>query len=139
MRAEPGTTTVEPPPQDRADRFDALLVFGVLLADVFLLAIIEMMFVNQRIGGVPVPVSSVVALVSTPWLVKRAGDLPIGAPAAIFVLLTWAGTTLLLGFTGPGGDVLLPNDWTSQLLLAAGLVPGALTLGRVLRARRMLY
>ncbi len=139
MRADPGTTTVEPPPYDRADRFDALLVFGVLLIDVLLLAVVEMMFVNQRIGGIPAPISSLVALVSTPWLVKRAGDLPIGVPAAISVLAAWTGTMLLLGFTGPGGDVLLPDTWPSQLLLAAGLVPGALTLGMVLRARRSLY
>jgi hypothetical protein len=130
---------VEPPPYDRADRFDALLVFGVLMIDVLLLALVEMMFVNERIAGMPAPVSSLVALVSTPWLVKRAGDLPIGVPAAISIMVAWTATMLLLGFTGPGGDVLMPDSWPSTVLLAAGLVPGALTLGRVLRARRSLY
>lgn len=135
----PVTTTAEPPPFDRADRLDALLVLGVLLIDVVLLAVIEMMFVTLRIGGVPAPVSALLALVSTPWLVRRAGDLPFGGPAAIAVLVAWMVCMTVLGFTGPGGDVLLPDTWPSQLLLGAGLIPGALVLGLVLRERRSLY
>jgi hypothetical protein len=42
----------------------------------------------------------------------------------------------VLGFSGPGGDVLLPDSWPSNLLLGAGLIPGALVLGWVIRVRR---
>jgi hypothetical protein len=130
---------VEPPPYDKADRIDTLLVLGVMLIDIVLLAIVEMMFVTLRIGGVPVPISSILALISTPWLVRRTADLPTGTLGGVSVFLAWVGTTVVLGFTGPGGDVLLPEGWTSQLLLAAGALPGALALGRAIRARRDAY
>ncbi|MGI8817212.1 MAG: hypothetical protein ACR2G2_18545 [Pseudonocardia sp.] len=130
------TTTVEPRRTGPADRLDTLLVLGVMLADVALLALLELMFVTLRVGGGPVPVSSLVALVSTPWLVRRTGDLPTGTLGAVLVLAIWAVVVSVLGFAGPGGDVLLPDDWPSVLLVAAGLFPGALALGRVIRTRR---
>jgi hypothetical protein len=134
----PVKTTVDPPLLDSADRLDAVVVLGVLLIDVLLLALVEMMFVTLRIGSVPCPVSSLIALVSTPWLVRRTGDLPFGAPAAAVVLALWMGVMTLLGFSGPGGDVLLPDTWPSWLLLVAGSIPGALALGRIIRARHVL-
>jgi len=33
---------------------------------------------------------------------------------------------------GPGGDVLLPADWRSLVLLSGGMFPGAVALGRSL-------
>jgi len=33
---------------------------------------------------------------------------------------------------GPGGDVLLPADWRSLVLLSGGMFPGAVALGRAL-------
>jgi len=39
---------------------------------------------------------------------------------------------LVLGVAGPGGDVLLPADWRSLVLLSGGMFPGAVALGRSL-------
>ena len=129
-------TNVEPRATDRADRIDTLLVLGVLFADTVLLAIVEVMYVSLSIGATPLPLSSVVALVSTPWLVRRAGELGTGTRGAVLVFLGWTGVITVLGLGGPGGDVLLPGDWPSIVLVVAGLFPGALALGRVIRLRR---
>jgi hypothetical protein len=126
----------EPRPTDRGDRIDASLVLGVLFVDTILLAVLEVMYVTLTIGGKPFPVSAVVALVTTPWLVRRAGELAIGTPGAALVFLGWAVVVTVLGLGGPGGDILLPGTWQSIVLILAGLFPGALALGRVIRHRR---
>ncbi len=118
-----------------ADRVDGLLVLAVLVVDVLLLALLELMFVTLSVGTTPLPLSSLVALLTTPWLVRRAGELPTGVLGAAVVFGGWVGTIGVLGLGGPGGDVLLPDGWPSLLLLAAGLVPGALAFGRVIRHR----
>jgi hypothetical protein len=38
----------------------------------------------------------------------------------------------VLGVAGPGGDVLLGDDWRSTLLVAGGTIPAAMALGRVM-------
>ncbi|MGQ0480109.1 MAG: hypothetical protein ACT4O0_03625 [Pseudonocardia sp.] len=119
-----------------ADRVDGLLVLAVLVVDVVLLALLELMFVTLSVGATPLPVSSLVALLSTPWLVRRAGELPTGVLGAASVYGGWVATVGVLGLGGPGGDLLLPDGWPSLLLLGAGLVPGAWALGRVIRDRR---
>jgi hypothetical protein len=129
-------TNVEPRATDRADRIDALLVLAVLFVDAVLLAVLEVMYVSLGVGATPLPLSSVVALVSTPWLVRRAGELATGTPGAVLVFLGWAGVITALGLGGPGGDVLLLGGWPSYALVFAGLFPGALSLGRVIRLRR---
>lgn len=126
----------EPRPTDRADRIDAGLVLGLLFVDTVLLAIVEIMYVSLSTGGgAPLPLSAVVALVTTPWLVRRAGELATGTPGAVLVFLVWTVIITVLGLGGPGGDVLLPGTWPSLALVAAGLFPGALALGRVIRRR----
>ena len=47
-------------------------MLAVLVVDVVLLALLELMFVTLSVGATPLPVSSLVALLSTPWLVRRA-------------------------------------------------------------------
>ncbi|HTK66268.1 MAG TPA: hypothetical protein VL595_28080 [Pseudonocardia sp.] len=126
----------EPRAIDRADRIDASLVLGVLFVDTVLLAIVEIMYVSLTVGGNPFPVSAVVALITTPWLVRRAGELSTGTPGAVLVFLGWTVVITVLGLGGPGGDVLLPGTWPSLVLILAGLFPGALALGRVIRHRR---
>jgi hypothetical protein len=132
-------TNVEPRATDRADRIDAMLVLGVLFVDIVLLAIVEVMFVSLSAGSTPLPLSPVVALVSTPWLVRRAGELATGTPGAVLVFLGWIVVIVVivvLDEFGPGGDVLLPEGWPSLALIVAGTFPGALSLGRVIRLRR---
>lgn len=131
-------TYFEPRATDRADRFDATLVLAVLFLDVVLLAIVEIMFVSLSVGGTPVPLSALVALVTTPLLIRRAGELSTGTVGAVLVFLGWAGVAAALGLGGPGGDVLLVDSWPSYALLIAGVLPGAWTLGRVIRQRAYL-
>lgn len=112
-----------------------LVMLGVIVFDAVLLAVVELLFLPLRVGGWPVPVSVLVAIVSTPWLVRTAAELIGGGLAASAPLAAWVATVLVFGTAGPGGDVLLPSDWRSLLLLAGGMFPAAVVLGRSLHPR----
>lgn len=45
------------------------------------------------------------------------------------VAIAWAVATLVLSQTGPGGDVLLPDGWHSQLYLVGGVAVAAVAAG----------
>lgn len=108
------------------------VMLGVLVVDAVLLAVVELLFLPLRVGGWPVPVSILLALVTTPWLVRAASDLVGGGLAAGTPLAVWVATVLVFGTAGPGGDVLLPADLRSLLLLGGGMFPAAVVLGRSL-------
>jgi hypothetical protein len=122
------------------DPVDQLLL-TLLLVNAVLLAVLELFFLPLRLDGrllpelgfVPAPLSLLLAAVSTPWLVSQTGRLAakMGATAwfAAVPLGLWLLTVVVLGLTGPGGDVVLPQDWRGIGLLAAGTVPGSLMLG----------
>jgi len=113
----------------------AKLLLGVLVMDAVMLAVIELFYLPLRLGpgqgGVMLPLSVLLAAVSTPLLVRAAGRLAAprlavaGAPLGAWVL-----TVLAFGVAGPGGDVMLPADARSLLLLAAGVLPAGVVLGR---------
>lgn len=113
----------------------APLVLLVLLVDTALLAMLQLMFLTTSVGQTPVPLSALVALVSTPWLVRRAGEVACVAGASA-VLVVWLLTASVLSLAGPGGGALLPADWSTPVWLGAALLPGAFVLGRLVRARR---
>ena len=124
----------------RTDIVDQLLL-TLLLINAVLLAILELFFAPLRLDGTllplagwyPLPISLLLAAVTTPWLVSQTARLAarMGAPAgfAALPLALWLLTMLVLGLTGPGGDMVLLQDWRGIGLLAAGLAPGALVLG----------
>ncbi|HEY4008184.1 MAG TPA: hypothetical protein VGM60_23795 [Pseudonocardia sp.] len=120
----------------KPDRVNDLMVLSLLLLDTVVLALLELTFASWAIGAIPVPLSALVALLSTPWLVRRAGELSKGVLGAALPLIAWAVVVCGMGVTGPGGDVLLTAEWPSLLLIAAGLVPGAYVLGKVIRTKR---
>ena len=66
---------------------------------------------------------------------RTAGSVSRGQLGAAGPLIAWIVTVCALGFTGPGGDVLFVDGWTSTLLIIAGMVPAAFVLGRVLRTK----
>lgn len=115
------------------------IFFVLLLLDVVLLALIELFFLPLRLdgsllpdaGGFPVPVTILVALATTPWLVSQTAKM-FGARKALFPLLLWVLTLLVVAIAGPGGDQILVMDWRAFLLLAAGAFPGAMVLGSAL-------
>ncbi|WP_051343138.1 hypothetical protein [Pseudonocardia spinosispora] len=118
------------------ERINDLMILGLLVVDAVLLAILELVFVTFMIGAYPVPISALVALVTTPWLIRRAGELSEGTLGASGPILAWAVTICVLGLLGPGGDVMLPGTWPALLLVIAGLVPGAYVLGRVIKEKQ---
>lgn len=112
----------------------ARLMLALLVMDAALLAAVELFYLPLRLGprygGAMLPLSVLLAAVTTPLLARAAGQLStrlriVGAP-----LVAWVLTVFVFGVAGPGGDVLLPSDARSLLLLGAGLLPSGLVLGR---------
>lgn len=104
----------------------------VLIFDALALAVVELLYLPLRVGAVPFPITIALAALSTPWLVRSAAEQ--GGPPAVAAipLVVWVLALGVLGICGPGGDVLLPADWRSALLLAGGMFPAAVVLGRAL-------
>lgn len=101
----------------------------LLLVDTVLLATLELFFLPLRVNGtVPVPFTVVVAVLTTPLLVVQAGRL-VHPRAAFAPLALWVLTVVVLGLMGPGGDLVLVQDWRALLLIAGGALPAALALG----------
>ncbi|GAB2992614.1 hypothetical protein LWP59_33335 [Amycolatopsis acidiphila] len=101
----------------------------LLLVDTVLLATLELFFLPLRVDGtVPVPFTVLVAIFTTPLLVLQAGRL-VHPKAAFAPLALWVLTVVVLGLTGPGGDLVLIQDWRALLLIAGGALPAALALG----------
>lgn len=113
------------------------LVFGLLLVDAVLLAVLELMYLPLRIGSVQFPITAAVAAVTTPLLVSAAGRLSSHRGVAAAPMVVWFVTAFAFGGFGPGGDmVLLGNDWRTLLLLVGGALPSAMMLGIVLARNR---
>jgi hypothetical protein len=98
------------------------------------LAALELLLQPLYVGAVPVPIGTVVTLLSLPWLIRFVADVSSAAVAIASPLVVWVAVVGVLGFTGPGGDVLLPSTWQSLLLLVAGLLSGLVTTRRALEA-----
>lgn len=112
----------------------ARLTLVVLVLDAIALAVVELLYLPLRVAGVPFPITVLVAVVSTPWLVRSAAELGGPRMVATIPLVVWVLVIGVFGVGGPGGDVLLGANWRSLLLVCAGIFPAALVLGRV-RAR----
>ncbi|MEV6640153.1 hypothetical protein [Amycolatopsis sp. NPDC051371] len=104
-------------------------LFLLLLAvDTVLLAVLELFFLPLRVGVVPLPLTVVVGAVTTPWLVSTTAKLV--RPGLSWVpLAVWVVVVFGFGLLGPGGDLVLIQDWRALVLLGASALPGALVLG----------
>jgi hypothetical protein len=107
----------------------ARITLVVLVVDAAGLAVVELLYLPLRVGTVPFPITILLAAVSTPWLVRSAAELGGPRMVAAVPLVVWV-LTLGVLVAGPGGDVLFPVDWRSALLLAGGMFPAAVVLGR---------
>lgn len=113
------------------------VLLGVLLVDSAVLAVLELLFLPLRfdgyllpnLDGFPLPVTAVLAAVTTPWLVSLAGGLSDRLSVAAAPLLVWLLCVGVFGLAGPGGDLVLTSDWRALLLFAGGALPAALVLG----------
>lgn len=106
-------------------------VLAVLVLDSVLLALVELLFLPLYVGSVKFPIAALLAAVATPVLVRQAAA--VSRRAAAVPLVVWFVVVFAVGLGGPGGDIVLPGDWRSLLLLAAGTLPAAVAVGRQLR------
>lgn len=130
------------------DRATDAVALTLLIVSSVLLALLELFFLPLRLdgrllpaaGAVPFPLSVLAALVTTPWLVARAGRLATGlgggAGYGAVPLAGWLVTIVVVGLFGPGGDTVLVADWRGLALLLAGLLPASLVLGSQLGRQR---
>jgi len=117
------------------------LTLVLLMIDAVVLAALELLFLPLRfdgyllpvaLGGLPLPLTALVAAVTTPWLVTVAGRLSPQLIVAAAPLLAWVVAVAVFGMFGPGGDIVLIADWRSLLLFACGALPAAVVVGKVL-------
>jgi hypothetical protein len=104
----------------------------VLVFDALALAVVELLYLPLRVGAVPLPITILLAAVSTPWLVHSAAELGGPRVLAAVPLMVWVVAFGALGVGGLSGDVLLTADWRLVLLLGGGMIPAAVVLGRAL-------
>ncbi|UZJ23983.1 hypothetical protein RHODO2019_12415 [Rhodococcus antarcticus] len=114
----------------REVQLPAVVEVVALVALAVLVAVLEVLFLPVHLGTLSVPVGAIAAAVTNPVLVAAAGERTTRTTVAAAPLGAWVLTVLLLTFPGPGGDVLLLNDWRALVLLVLGVVPAALLLGR---------
>jgi hypothetical protein len=110
----------------------ARVTLGMLVFDAAALAVVELLYLPLRVGAMPFPITILLAVVSTPWLVRCAAELGGARMLAAVPLVVWVLALGVLGAGGLGGDVLLLADWRLVLLLGGGLFPAAVVLGRAL-------
>lgn len=111
-------------------------MLALLCFDAFLLGLLELFFLPLRLDGIvlpklgdaPFPVTVVLAVITTP-LVVRATAKVVRPSFSVIPLLVWVLVVLGMGMTGPGGDLVLVQDWRALLLIGGGALPGALALG----------
>lgn len=109
----------------------------LLLVDAVLLAVLELMFLPLRfdgrllpqLGDAIAPVSILLAVVTTPWLVAQTARASSSGGMGGLALALWFITLVIVGAFGPGGDMVFVADWRSLVLLASGLIPGAVMVG----------
>jgi hypothetical protein len=99
------------------------LLLALLVFDGFLTALLAVLFLPAHLGSVAMPVSALVAGVVNVLLVWGARSVSGTVGRASWPLVAWFVGFLVCMVGGPGGDGLLPADWRTLLLLAAGLLP----------------
>ncbi|MFE6615425.1 hypothetical protein [Amycolatopsis sp. NPDC057786] len=112
------------------------LLLALLTFDAFLLGLLELFFLPLRLDGIvlpklgdaPMPVTVVLAVITTPLLVRTTAKV-VRPSFSVIPLLVWVLVVLVMGVTGPGGDLVLIQDWRALLLIGGGALPGALALG----------
>jgi hypothetical protein len=118
------------------DEKDGLGIIALLTLDGLLLGAFGLVFTPMFVGAVPVPMGAVLSILILPWLVLRAGEIDPRPSLASAPLLAWFLAVVVLGLTGPGGDVIMPTQpatfWTSLLLFFGGLGAGLWAMRRVL-------
>ncbi|MCZ2804255.1 hypothetical protein O2W18_03995 [Modestobacter sp. VKM Ac-2983] len=103
------------------------------------LALVEVFWLPWRVGGVPVPISLLVAVVGNLLLVDAARRLSGSRLVAVLPAVVWLVIALAGAMRRPEGDLLLPggNAVTEAITLGfllVGVVAAAFAVGRALGA-----
>jgi hypothetical protein len=107
------------------------LLAGLLVFNGLLTLVLEVLFLPSYIGSIPFPITAGVAAVVNVLLVLGMGTVVARPGAMSMPLLAWLFGFLICSTGGPGGDVLLADNWTTPLLLACGLIPAGFYLFRL--------
>ncbi|MBF6339442.1 hypothetical protein IU450_26625 [Nocardia abscessus] len=99
------------------------VIVVLLIFDALVTLALEVLYLPTYLGSLAFPVSVVAAGVVNVLLV--AGVRTVTRRPAVLGLpvVAWAFGFLVCASRGPGGDVLLGNDWRTALLLFSGLLP----------------
>ncbi len=93
-------------------------------------AALEVLYLPVYIGAVAVPFGALAAALTNAGLTHAAGWFTSRTSVAALPVLGWLVAVLILASGGPGGDVLVPGDWTALALFGLGLLPAGVMLGR---------
>jgi hypothetical protein len=113
-------------------RLGGLLGLALLTFDGALLGAFGVAFAQIHSGGVPIPMGVAFSVLILPWLVLRAGEIDPRPGAAGAPVAAWFLVVAALAVAGPGGDVMVPVNWQSGLLVVGGLGAGLIALRLVL-------
>lgn len=116
----------------RDSRAGTRLALALLIFDGALLGAFGVAFAQLHSGGVPIPMGVVFSVLILPWLVLRAGEIDPQPGTAGAPVIAWFLVVAVLAVAGPGGDVMVPLNWQSGLLVSGGLGAGLIALRFVL-------
>jgi hypothetical protein len=100
-------------------------------------AVLEVLWLPLRIGGLPVPLAIPVAVAVNLLLVHGTHRLTGSRAAAVLPAVVWLVVVLPASQRRTEGDVLLIGDWRGLAFLLFGVLGASLAVGRVLGAPGM--
>ncbi|MQA32201.1 hypothetical protein [Modestobacter roseus] len=122
----------------------ALRLLGWAVAAVVVpgwLALVEVLWLPWRPGGVPVPISIVVAVVGNVLLGRAARELSGSRLVGVLPALAWLAVVLAAASPRPEGDLLLPGGdavttAVNMAFLLLGVVSAAFAVGQAIGGPR---
>jgi hypothetical protein len=96
----------------------------VIVVLTLVLSALELMFQYSYVGPVPLPIGTMVILLTMPWMVRASVEAWPSSGGAALVPVLWFVATAVFGAFGPGGDSLLVPVWQTLVLLATGVLVG---------------
>ncbi|RVW06126.1 hypothetical protein EF834_01295 [Rhodococcus spongiicola] len=120
-------SSTEAPPSVAESR----TTLALLTLDGFLCAVLTVLFLPAYIGTAPFPVSILVGAAVNLLLVIGARQFTDRVLVAAAPLLGWLFGFAVCTIGGPGGDVLVFEDWRTLLLFVGAVLPAGVYLFRV--------
>ena len=99
-------------------------------------AVVEVLWLPWRVGGVPVPVSIPAAVAANLLLVSLTYRFTGSRVAAVLPAVVWLAVVLPASQQRPEGDLLLTGGWEGLAFLLFGVMGASIAVGRVLAPPR---